>query len=100
MKPKRLCQLGAQLLECRSKILQNVRAEVDRLRNLLTSRSNPIVEAFGRANLRDVITPTSNQIATICYTSVRVMTYHLIPSTECIVQGTTGQPKGTRLAPV
>ncbi|KAH9849968.1 acetyl-CoA synthetase-like protein [Lenzites betulinus] len=35
------------------------------------------LEAFGRANLRDVITPTSDQIATICYTS-----------------GTTGQPKG------
>ncbi|KAH9851919.1 acetyl-CoA synthetase-like protein [Lenzites betulinus] len=35
------------------------------------------LEEFGRANLRDVITPTSKQIVTICYTS-----------------GTTGQPKG------
>ncbi|KAH9854117.1 acetyl-CoA synthetase-like protein [Lenzites betulinus] len=35
------------------------------------------VEEFGRANLIDVITPTPQQIATICYTS-----------------GTTGQPKG------
>ena len=54
------------------------------------------VEEFGRANLREVITPTASTVATICYTSVRITT-RFSPSYVVLingVQGTTGLPKG------